>query len=122
MHTQTQIIGTDKPLGEGAVLMSNKSANVYARIQPEIKEEAEVILSRLGLSASSAITLFYTQIILHQGLPFELKLPLTKPLDQSALSPEQMDVELSKGHAEAKAGRGQAVQAAFAAIRPNSKK
>jgi DNA-damage-inducible protein J len=122
MYTQTQIIGTDKPLGEGAVLMSNKSANVYARIQPEIKEEAEVILSRLGLSASSAITLFYTQIILHQGLPFELKLPLTKPLDQSALSPEQMDVELSKGYAEAKAGRGQAVQAAFAAIRPNSKK
>ena len=46
-----------------------KSANLYARIEPEIKEEAEAILSALGVPASNAITMFYKQIILHRGLP-----------------------------------------------------
>ena len=47
-----------------------KSANLYARIEPEIKEQAEKILSTLGIPASNAINMFYKQIILHRGLPF----------------------------------------------------
>ena len=39
-----------------------KSANVYARIEPEIKEQAEMILNALGIPASNAITMFYKQI------------------------------------------------------------
>lgn len=37
----------------------SKSANVYARIEPELKKEAESILSELGISVSNAITIFY---------------------------------------------------------------
>ena len=41
-----------------------KSANLYARIEPEVKEQAETILNALGIPASNAITMFYKQIIL----------------------------------------------------------
>ncbi len=47
-----------------------KSANLYTRIEPEIKEQAEKILSTLGISSSSAINMFYKQIILQRGIPF----------------------------------------------------
>ena len=57
-----------------------KSANLYARIEPDVKEQAESILSALGIPASNAITMFYKQIILHNGLPFEVRLP-GHPLD-----------------------------------------
>ena len=49
--------------------MATKSANLYARIEPEVKEQAENILSALGLSASSADNMFYKQIILRSGIP-----------------------------------------------------
>jgi DNA-damage-inducible protein J len=51
--------------------MSTKSANLYARIEPDVKEQAESILSALGIPASNAINMFYKQIILQRGLPFE---------------------------------------------------
>lgn len=51
---------------------------VSARIDKSLKNEAEEILVRLGLSHSSAINALYSQIILRQGLPFEVKLPETK--------------------------------------------
>ena len=35
----------------------SKSATVYARIEPEVKEQAEQILTTLGIPASNAITI-----------------------------------------------------------------
>ena len=55
--------------------MATKSANLYARIEPDVKEQAEGILAALGIPASNAINMFYKQIILQRGLPFELKSP-----------------------------------------------
>lgn len=52
-----------------------KTATARARIQPEIKTEAESILHELGLSVSSAFELFYRQIILNRGLPFDVRIP-----------------------------------------------
>lgn len=52
-----------------------KAEFIRARIEPEVKREAEVILKTLGLTISEAINLFYTQVILHRGLPFAVKLP-----------------------------------------------
>lgn len=52
-----------------------KSASIHARIEPELKEEAEAILKELGLNATQAITLFYQQIRLTRGLPFVLRVP-----------------------------------------------
>ena len=44
--------------------MSAKTANLYARIEPDVKEQAEAILDVLGIPASGAINMFYKQIIL----------------------------------------------------------
>ena len=63
--------------------MATKSANLYARIEPDVKEKAESILSTLGIPASSAINMFYKQIILQRGLPFEVKIPSARPVDIS---------------------------------------
>lgn len=53
----------------------SKSASIHVRVEPSLKESAEKILGKLGLSASEALTLFYRQIMLHKGLPFDVKIP-----------------------------------------------
>jgi DNA-damage-inducible protein J len=63
-----------------------KTAAVHSRIQPELKEQAEEILQRLGLSPTEAIRMFYTQITLRNGLPFDVAIPndeTTKALEDS---------------------------------------
>ena len=77
--------------------MANTSV-VYARIDTDLKENAENILSQLGISPSSAIQMFYSQIVLQKGMPFELKLPSSKPLDVSAMAKEQLEAELFFNH------------------------
>lgn len=97
--------------------MAAKSANLYARIEPEVKEKAESILSELGIPASNAINMFYKQIILHRGLPFEVKIPSSRPVDMSALSDAELNVELEKGYADTIAGRTREASAVFSDIR-----
>ena len=59
--------------------MANTSV-IYARVDTTLKESAEQILDALGISPSAAIQMFYRQIVMHQGLPFELKLPDQYPI------------------------------------------
>jgi len=54
---------------------SMKTAAIHSRISPDIKERAEAILNQLGLSPTEAIRMFYTQITLRNGLPFEVEIP-----------------------------------------------
>ncbi len=93
-----------------------KSANLYARIEPEIKEQAEMILEALGIPASNAISMFYKQIILQRGLPFEVKLP-AHPLDISNMTTDELDAELEKGHEDLQAGRVIPLEQAIAGVR-----
>lgn len=53
----------------------SKSAMVRARVEPQLKERAEAMLDAMGLSATTAITLFYRQIIQRRALPFEVRVP-----------------------------------------------
>ena len=52
-----------------------KTQTVRARIEPKLKRSAEAVLKKIGLTSSEAITLFYTQIKLTNGLPFPLRVP-----------------------------------------------
>ena len=52
-----------------------KTATVRVRIQPRLKERAETIFHRLGINASQAIALFYKQVELRDGLPFDVAIP-----------------------------------------------
>lgn len=65
----------------------NKTSIINARIEPSIKKKAEKILSKLGITPTEAIRLFYNQIYLRKGLPFSVRLPneLTKKTIQDGL-------------------------------------
>jgi DNA-damage-inducible protein J len=52
-----------------------KSAIIHARIEPQIKREAEGVLHELGLSPTEAIRIFYRLITLRRGLPFAVAMP-----------------------------------------------
>jgi DNA-damage-inducible protein J len=52
-----------------------KDALINARIESDLKQDVEKILKQLGLSATQAITMYYQQIRLNKGLPFDVKLP-----------------------------------------------
>lgn len=53
----------------------NKSATVRARIEPDLKHKAEKVFRELGLSTTQAINLFYKQVEIRNGLPFEVVIP-----------------------------------------------
>ncbi len=58
-----------------------KTETVRARIEPELKNDAERILNQLGLSFSEAIELYLRQIKLHKGIPFDIKIPNKETLE-----------------------------------------
>ena len=89
---------------KGGDTMANTSA-VYARLDTNLKDNAENLLSQLGISPSSAIQMLYSQIVLKKGMPFELKLPSSKPLAVGAMTREELDAELQKGVDSIKAGK-----------------
>lgn len=56
----------------------SKAATINARIEPSLKIRAEAILHKVGLSTAEAIRIFYNQICLQNGLPFDIKIPNKK--------------------------------------------
>lgn len=80
-----------------------KTANLYARIEPDVKEQAEMILTALGIPTSSAINMFYKQIILNNGIPFEVKLP-PHPLDITRMTASQFEESLERAYEEQLSG------------------
>ena len=85
--------------------MANTSA-VYARIDSNLKENAEGILSELGISPSGAIQMLYSQIVLQRGMPFDLRLPASAPTAIGGISRAELDRELNKGVDSLRAGKG----------------
>ena len=81
-----------------------RTSNIFARVEPEVKEQAEIVLEQLGIPMSNAIRLFLRQVVLQRGIPFELKLPQSKPLSMGTLTEEQFNAELEKGLADLTAG------------------
>lgn len=76
--------------------MANTTA-VYARIDTKLKENAEEILSQLGITPSSAIQMLYSQIVMTRGLPFQPRLSDRRPTAIGGMTREQLDAELQKG-------------------------
>lgn len=96
--------------------MATKSATVLARMEPELKQEAEAIMDQLGLPVSVVINCLYKQIVFKRRIPFSLDLP-DAPKSRDAMTDEEFNEMMSIGLAEAKAGKGLPVDEAFAAIR-----
>ena len=52
-----------------------KTATIQTRVDPVVKNNAQMILKKLNISMSEAISMYLSQITLHNGIPFEIKIP-----------------------------------------------
>ena len=84
---------------------STRTANVFTRVDPETKEQAEAILSQLGIPMSNAIGIFLKQVVMQRGIPFEMKLPSNVPLSIGSMTTQQLNMELQNGMDDISAGR-----------------
>lgn len=82
---------------------ATKTANVNARIDINIKEQAEEILKKIGLPRSVAIDAFYRQIIIHGGIPFSLTVPRQGILSMEEMTTSEFNQMMATGLAQAKA-------------------
>ena len=102
--------------GKVVDILAVKSSNVAARVEPDIKEQAEAILAQLGISASNGINMFYRQIILWNGLPFRPSVPVSRPLSLDEMTKEEFDKKLARGLAQAQNGEGTPADEFFASL------
>ncbi len=80
-----------------------RTANVFTRVDPDTKEQAEAILNQLGIPMSNAIGMFLKQVVMRRGIPFDMRLPA--PISAGGISAEQFNSELRKGMDDIAAGR-----------------
>ena len=95
--------------------MATKRANVTARVQPEIKRQAEAVLDKIGLPVSVLIDTLYRQIIMTGGVPYSLTVPSLPTRD--SMTDAEFNAMMEKGYRQAKTGEGLSVDEAFAKIR-----
>lgn len=82
-----------------------RTSSIYARVEPELKEQAELVLDQLGIPMSNAVGMFLRQVVLQRGIPFDMKLPQSQPLAYGSLTKEQFDAEINKGIKDIDEGR-----------------
>ena len=95
--------------------MQTKSANVNVRVEPDIKEQAEAILEKLGVSASAFINMTYRQVILRKGIPFSVALP-SLPKTRDSMTDIEFQTMMETGLHQAQMGDSLPVDEAFNAI------
>lgn len=96
--------------------MAVKTANVTARIQPDIKETAEAILEKLGIPVSVFIDMTYRQVIAHNGVPFSLSVPKTI-VARDEMTDAQFTTMMNAGLHQAKADESKIAKDVFADLR-----
>ena len=83
--------------------MATKTANVLARVEPDIKQQAEEIMQELGIPVSVVINMLYKQIIMKKGIPFSLSLP-SAPVTLDEMDKATFNSIMENGLKQAKNG------------------
>jgi addiction module RelB/DinJ family antitoxin len=89
-----------------------KDSTVSARVETNIKIEAEDILQKLGVPSSVVINSLYRQIIYHRGIPFSLTVP-AEPETMDSMSEDRLDAKLSHSYTQSIAGEGRPMNDVF---------
>ena len=89
-----------------------KDAVVSARVETDVKAEAEAILQKLGIPVSVVINSLYRQIIFRKGIPFPLSIP-SAPATVDTMTAEQLEEKLSHSYEQSLAGEGVSASIAF---------
>ena len=93
----------------------NKNATVSARIDENVKNQAEDILRQLGIPVSVVINTLYHQIIAQQGVPFSITLS-KRPKSLEELSKDELDAKLTHSYEQARARKGKPMKEVFDAL------
>ena len=96
--------------------MATKTANVLARVEPDVKQQAEEIMSQLGIPVSVVINMLYKQIIMKKGIPFSLSLPST-PVTLDEMDEATFNSIMENGLKQAKNGESLNAEDVFNSIR-----
>lgn len=95
-----------------------KSATLNLRVHPEVKQSAESVLARLGISMSTAVDMFLRQVTLTGGIPFKVALPeAPRSVDVASMTDEQLRDALLRGLREVEGGEGTEASMAFSRMR-----
>ena len=89
-----------------------KDSTVSARVENNVKLEAEDILQKLGIPVSVVINSLYRQIIYHRGVPFSLTIP-SEPRTIDVMSDAELDTKLQHSYAQSLAGEGRSMNEVF---------
>lgn len=82
-----------------------KTATLNLRVNPAVKNQAEEVLTRLGIPMSTAIDIYLNQIILTGGIPFEVSLPkIPVEVNMDLMTNEEISSNIKKGFEDAKNG------------------
>ena len=96
-----------------------KTTNLYVRLEPGLKEQAELVLGQLGIPVSNAVNIFLKQVVMQREIPFDVKLPAAKPIALSNLTEIKLNEELEKGYTDFTQGNTKSAEKAFSDIRTN---
>jgi DNA-damage-inducible protein J len=83
-----------------------KTATVSVRVKPEVKSHAEAVFEKLGLSPTDAITMFYKQVDLRQGIPFPVEIPNAETSKAIADADAGIDISVANSIDELRAQLG----------------
>lgn len=96
--------------------MASKTANVMARVEPQVKEQAEEIMDMLGIPVSVVINTLYKQIIMTRSIPFPLSVPKV-PVARDELDDAAFSAMMERGLKEAKADQSHLASDVFADLK-----
>ena len=96
--------------------MALKTANVMARVEPAVKEQAESIMEMLGIPASVVINTLYKQIIMTRSIPFPLSVPAA-PAARDEMDEAAFHAMMQRGLDEANADESRAASEVFAELK-----
>lgn len=96
--------------------MAVKTANVMARVEPNVKEQAEEIMDMLGIPVSVVINTLYKQIIMTRSIPFSLSVPVA-PAARDELDDAAFHAMMERGLKEAKADQSRLASDVFADLK-----
>ncbi len=93
--------------------MTTKSATILVRIEPQIKKQAESVFDDLGVSPSTAVNMFYRQVIKHDGLPFRVTKKKADIPDLDKMTKDEIKELLDLSEIEIKSGKTTSAEKVF---------
>ena len=100
------------------VIPMDTTATLSFSVNPSVKQQAEQILSNLGIPMATAIDIYLRQIAIVGGIPFPVRMaPVPDTMNADLMSADEINQSLEAGYQDAVAGRTRDAADFFADMR-----